>query len=146
VTLRPKRKKLAVGLAVAFAFVAVGWWISGVVGWICIVGAGGLGVYGLYQFVTRRPGLTLTETGLAWPGGSLRWNEAASFRELAWRQGLMRARFLGIETVGHVKGSRGDRGLLGVDFSVNLTPLERSPEEIFVLVEAYSGLPVQRIP
>ena len=76
--------------------------------------------------------------------GASTWNEVASFSELMYRRRLMDAQFLGIETVGRVKSNPLEHALFGVEFTVNLTPLDRPADQIFALVETYSGLPVRR--
>ena len=137
ITVRTSRWHTVLGLLIACLFIASGIWIGGFTGWLVAAGAGALGASGLYQLARKPRRLTLSEQGIAWSRRNLAWTEVRTMRELRWGYWPTR-RILAITTVGGT-GTRPDQILFRSDFTINITALERSADEILGLVERFSG-------
>lgn len=98
----------------------VGFWLSALAGWVLAATGIAIAAAVTYHAVRHRPRLTLTESGIAWSRHELAWAEIASMSEGSWSDGLVRFRYLRIETVGHAKRGRLDPQLFGTDFTIAL--------------------------
>jgi hypothetical protein len=141
------RSRLASAAVIGLVAIAAGVWIEGPVGWLAVAGGAAFAATAAYRVIRNRPRVTLSTDGIAWFHHSLEWNEIVSMRELRFRLGLLPPRLQGLAltTARPRKHTSPDR-LLGADYTINISALEKPASAILDLVEQFSGRSVQRLP